>query len=656
MNNLPSPPALAAPFAVSGNRSTLPVSSGASYGAASLLQGFPPETALPLSGGGVPPKREDMNALGYVASFPQYFLEAGGYFTYSDDVASKINGYPLGAVLTYYNSSGGEVRKLRSLVPNNMHNFVTSPGAIGDYWQDVTPVVGVGRTMFEFFWNFSTEIPAGALQLNGQLLTGCDNPQSPYYDFYIEGKRLAAQQKIAVTTMATYVSELQVRGECNFFVFDQNNSGVATPGCMRIPTVKNFIQAGTPGMAHLPGLPNITGTIPGENPSNRDGYWTQVTGAFYKTDTTNRRGTGSGDHDNTNIGFDASRVNSVFGRTNTVQPQSIELVPCIQYAKGTGNAGGGGGSGGSGGSGGITPGQASSIAAEVIESGNFNCSGAYNFIGGLTASGSPVLTVDGLGSRYVPLSGNWTAQTTPAGNNRVLLTMSGGSLTASANPNFIHFNSDGLRLDIGGENWQTSANLVAGDSAWLINTISPCASASLYLLGDHYAGLTCLHDSNIASVFASAFSAGMAFTGDGGDREVSLRIGDGGLSYDWYDIADEYATPQTLRFNSTGMSANSSALTMVSSSWANTDSLGLAVVSGGVKYICQSALTTLSIGSAAPGCNAAIYFKLASGAVVTPPANVPLFGEAPTSTGVTYCMAINGDMAVCAPAIAEATV
>ena len=101
---------------------------------------------------------------------------------------------------------------------------------------------------------------------------------------------------------------------------------------------------------------------------------------------------------------------------------------------------------------------------------------------------------------------------------------------------------------------------------------------------------------------------------------------------------------------SNGVTANGSALTQETSEFVGT-SLGIAELSGGVKYVCQSALTALSVGSAAPGCNATILFTLANGAVVTPPDNVPLFGASAYTPGSRYVMAVNGDMAVVAEAV-----
>ncbi len=102
--------------------------------------------------------------------------------------------------------------------------------------------------------------------------------------------------------------------------------------------------------------------------------------------------------------------------------------------------------------------------------------------------------------------------------------------------------------------------------------------------------------------------------------------------------------------NDGGITANGSAITQASSAFAGT-SLGIEELTGGVKYVCGSALSALSIGSAAEGCNGTILFTAASGAVVEPPANVPRFGVSDFTPGSRYVMAVNGDMAVVAEAV-----
>ena len=71
------------------------------------------------------------------------------------------------------------------------------------------------------------------------------------------------------------------------------------------------------------GLPNIVGTFDG----NVNDGTARKTGAFY---TYNYNSYGAdGDSGGGTVGFDASRSNSVYGRSNTVQPPAMKLLPCI---------------------------------------------------------------------------------------------------------------------------------------------------------------------------------------------------------------------------------------------------------------------------------------------------------------------------------------
>ena len=77
------------------------------------------------------------------------------------------------------------------------------------------------------------------------------------------------------------------------------------------------------GTAIAAGLPNIVGTFDG----NVNDGTARKTGAFY---TYNYNSYGAdGDSGGGTVGFDASRSNSVYGRSNTVQPPAMKLLPCI---------------------------------------------------------------------------------------------------------------------------------------------------------------------------------------------------------------------------------------------------------------------------------------------------------------------------------------
>lgn len=79
------------------------------------------------------------------------------------------------------------------------------------------------------------------------------------------------------------------------------------------------------GMVPLMFGPNITGTEQSdENPPIED-----CTGAFYKAGSYSNTGAGSVSGSGI-LGFDASRASSLFGKSATVQPQSVRLLPCIK--------------------------------------------------------------------------------------------------------------------------------------------------------------------------------------------------------------------------------------------------------------------------------------------------------------------------------------
>lgn len=133
---LTNPQAIAQPWATGGDKATLPETSS-SAGVASLNEGIPFECSLPISGGGAYVRRTDVNALGYLTTSLNFFLQNGGSFTYDAGVATAIGGYPAGAILRYTDSDGN-VSIVRSMINNNTNNFVTDPTKIdGTNWEIV---------------------------------------------------------------------------------------------------------------------------------------------------------------------------------------------------------------------------------------------------------------------------------------------------------------------------------------------------------------------------------------------------------------------------------------------------------------------------------------------------------------------------------------
>lgn len=87
--------------AASGTIRTIPAASqiGITAGAASLNDGFPPVTLLPVEAGGTPPFAQDMNGiLNQITAWSQW-QQAGGPVTYDATFQTAIGGYPVGSVV-----------------------------------------------------------------------------------------------------------------------------------------------------------------------------------------------------------------------------------------------------------------------------------------------------------------------------------------------------------------------------------------------------------------------------------------------------------------------------------------------------------------------------------------------------------------------------
>lgn len=91
--------------------------------------------------------------------------------------------------------------------------------------------------------------------------------------------------------------------------------------------IDKFVQGSTTvGTEKEAGLPNITGTIAGDSGTSAN----NVSGAFYN-DWVNAGGYEGYDTGNPVIRFNASRSSSIYGKSSTVQPPALTLLPLIKY-------------------------------------------------------------------------------------------------------------------------------------------------------------------------------------------------------------------------------------------------------------------------------------------------------------------------------------
>lgn len=123
------PTNISLPFAYGGVKNTIPTASTGT-GKASLQDGFPPVTMLPISGGGIPPEGKDFNGILYDITTHTLWVNAGGQYLFDSALSTAIGGYPKGMVL----QSNDGLSSYVSAIDNNTTNFNTSPASIGVSW------------------------------------------------------------------------------------------------------------------------------------------------------------------------------------------------------------------------------------------------------------------------------------------------------------------------------------------------------------------------------------------------------------------------------------------------------------------------------------------------------------------------------------------
>lgn len=172
---------------------------------------------------------------------------------------------------------------------------------------------------------------AGLHLLDGSIIQG-----GGIYDAFVQYiANLVNLYPQCFTDETTWQNTVNSKGVCGKFVYNSINNTV------RLPKITGFIE-GTVDSSALgdlveAGLPNITGQF-GRFPYNvgADQSYTSSSGVLYYTrdsgineiinnNSTNTSGSGY-------INFDASRSSSIYGNSNTVQPQSIKVFYYIVVA------------------------------------------------------------------------------------------------------------------------------------------------------------------------------------------------------------------------------------------------------------------------------------------------------------------------------------
>lgn len=167
-----------------------------------------------------------------------------------------------------------------------------------------------------FAWPFQTP-PDGAIQCNGATYN-----RALYQDFFAY-----ATSKGWVKAEAEWQSIASLNGGyCPYYSDGDGSTTFRTPKFA--PFMQVAIASADVGRHHAPGLPNIQGSI---NPICQEGDSAPATGAFSKEPGTCMKGithfAGTGVY-----AFNVARYNSIYGSSNTVQPEPHEWMICVVVA------------------------------------------------------------------------------------------------------------------------------------------------------------------------------------------------------------------------------------------------------------------------------------------------------------------------------------
>lgn len=149
MNSSDLPSRISKPFAINGDKNTIPVDSTTttdSNGVATFNKGFPPVTMQPLSAGGLPPDGKDVNGVLYSVTLQQQWQNSGMGYQFNSDFASVISGYPKGAFLPNATLSGFWVNlnEANSISPESSTGAVTGWAPLANY--GFTTISGLAST------------------------------------------------------------------------------------------------------------------------------------------------------------------------------------------------------------------------------------------------------------------------------------------------------------------------------------------------------------------------------------------------------------------------------------------------------------------------------------------------------------------------------
>ncbi len=383
------PPILPSAFASEGDKNVIPSNNDGLAGLASISKGFPPITQLPLAQGGLPPQRQDFNGIFNLFSKFLIFAQNGGVFQYNNGLdyqppaivaepsskkiykCLKANGAGTSAGVqpltntTYWEELVPEI-DTSNFAKLNTTNTFTKDNTFDNSTADVTNIYvkNKGTRKGQLFYTSSqsifgmTNVTSNSglwLYDDGKVLLKATNLQTTAKDvvsainevnsqsigigdvvFLPYSKRGFVKYNGATVNRSDYPNLVEYAKTNNLWTNVPNSEpwkfGIGDGSTtMVLPDYRNrVVMSGDVAGIKEAGLPNITGKFITKGIEYAS---TSSSGALYDTNGGNSTYSShaEGARENATINLDASRSSAIYGKSNTVQPPAIVLIPQARY-------------------------------------------------------------------------------------------------------------------------------------------------------------------------------------------------------------------------------------------------------------------------------------------------------------------------------------
>ena len=348
------PAILSGAFAAEGDKNVIPANNDGLSGLASIAKGFPPITQVPLAQGGQPPQRQDFNGIFNLFSQFLLFAQNGGVYAYNNTLD-----YQPPCIISYE----GE---FYSCVAENgpSTSAGVQPVTNTDYWEKLVPDVAVMKGATASVAGASGLVPTPAQNQQKNFLTGAGvwqaiatteqaqagtDDSAPMTALKVKQAITAQVSTVPTGTILPFAGGTIPSGflACNGAAVSRTTyaalfSAIGTTygsgdgsTTFNLPAVEDnrFLEfSSTRGTKKNAGLPNITGIFDAAELNHNGVGVPKTSGAFgYDSNSTFNYMSDGLSGKPYRITFQASRSNSIYGGSTTVQPKSLTVRAIIKY-------------------------------------------------------------------------------------------------------------------------------------------------------------------------------------------------------------------------------------------------------------------------------------------------------------------------------------